>query len=146
MEKGVSYDAGIRKSSASRFPPHLPVAHNPLTPHRTAHDFLTPQPVQNAAVFLLRVVLHDWPDESATRILLQLRHAATPQTKLVLVDPILPLACEDHTEDVGAIRTLAPPSSGLLPNLGKANSLPFWLDMTVSCLFPSYQGMALRAK
>src|SRR6266478_947890 len=103
--------------------------------HRTVHDFFTPQPVQNAAVFLLRVITHDWPDESVTRILLQLRHAATPQTKLILADHILPLACEDHSEDVGAIRTLAPPSSGLLPNLGKANTLVSWLDMMVSRLF-----------
>ena len=87
--------------------------------------------MQNAAIFLLRVITHDWPDESVTRILLQLRHAATPQTKLILADHILPLACEDHTDDVGAIRTLAPPSSGLLPNLGKANTLAFWLDMMV---------------
>ena len=104
-------------------------------PHRTVHDFFTPQPVQNAAVFLLRMITHDWPDESVTRILLQLRHAATPQTKLVVLDYILPLACEDHTGDVGVIRTLAPSSSGLLPNLGKANSGTYSLDMTVSHLF-----------
>ncbi|KAF9653559.1 S-adenosyl-L-methionine-dependent methyltransferase [Thelephora ganbajun] len=102
-----------------------------------AHDFFTPQPVQNAAVFLLRVITHDWPDEFVTRILLQLRHAATPQTRLILVDYVLPLACEDRTEDIGAIRTMAPPSSGLLPNLGKANANAFWLDMTMHVIFNS---------
>ena len=80
------------------------------------------------------MITHDWPDESVIRILLQLRHAATPQTKLVVLDHILPLACEDHTEGVGAIRTLAPPSSGLLPNLGKANSGVYCIDMGVSHL------------
>ena len=99
------------------------------------HDFFTPQPVKNAAVFLLRVITHDWPDEFVTRILLQLRQAATPQTKLILVDYVLPFACEDHTGDIGAIRTMAPPSSRLLPNLGKANANAFWLDMTESLLF-----------
>ena len=85
----------------------------------------------------MRVITHNWPDESVTRILLQLRHAATPQTKLVLVNLILPLACEDCTDDAGAIRTLAPASSGLLPNLGKASSNAFWLDMVVSRLLLS---------
>ena len=85
-------------------------------------------------MFLLRVITHDWPDEFVARILLQLRHTATPKTKLILADYVLPLACEDHTEDIGAVRTLAPPSSGLLPNLGKANANAFWLDMTASRL------------
>lgn len=97
-----------------------------------AHDFFTHQPVQNAAVFLLRVITHDWADDFVTRILLQLRHAATPTTKLVMVDYILPLACEDDGEEAWVVKTLAPPGSGLLPNLGKASANAFWLDMTAS--------------
>jgi hypothetical protein len=85
-------------------------------------------------VFLLRVITHDWPDGFVARILLQLRLAATPQTKLILMDYVLPFACEDRTGDIGAVRTMAPPSSGLLPNLGKANANAFWLDMTESRL------------
>ena len=122
------WKGGIPRSSS-----HTPVAYSLLICIRAGHDFLTPQPVQNAAVFLLRVITHDWPDEFVTHILLQLRHAAIPQTKLMLVDYVLPLACEDCTQDIGAVRTLAPPSSGLLPNLGKANANAFWLDMTASC-------------
>ena len=78
------------------------------------------------------MITHDWPDEFVTRILLQLRHAATPQTKLIIVDHVLPLACEDNTDDTGAVRTLAPPSSGLLPNLGKASANAYRVDMAVS--------------
>jgi len=111
---------------------HVSTTCNPLTSTQTAHDFFTPQPVQNAAVFLLRVISHDWPDDFVARILLQLRCAATPQTKLVLADYILPFACEDHTGDIGAVKTLAPPESGLLPNLGKASATAFWLDLTAS--------------
>ncbi|KAJ7023063.1 O-methyltransferase [Mycena alexandri] len=59
------------------------------------HDFFTPQPITTAAVFLLRVVLHDWPDAFAQRILLRLREAAAPYTRLVLADFVLPLACVD---------------------------------------------------
>lgn len=136
VERAMSRDVAIGKSSVPRLLPYITAVCNPLTYTRTAHDFFTPQPIQNAAVFLLRVITHDWPDESVTRILLQLRHAATPQTKLILADYVLPLACEDHTEDIGAVRTLAPPSSGLLPNLGKANANAFWLDLTASRLAP----------
>ena len=54
------------------------------------HDFFKTQPVQNAAVFLLRAVLHDWPNEFARQILLQLREAATSDTKLLIADFVLP--------------------------------------------------------
>lgn len=50
------------------------------------------------------------------------------------MDYVLPFACEDHTGDIGALRTMAPSSSGLLPNLGKASANAFWLDMTVNHL------------
>lgn len=136
VEGAVSRNVTIWKSSVPRLLPYTPAVCNPLTYTPIAHDFFTPQPVQNAAVFLLRVITHDWPDEFVTRILLQLRHVATPQTKLILADYVLPLACEDHTEDIGAVRTLAPPSCGLLPNLGKANANAFWLDLTASRLAP----------
>ncbi|KDQ55518.1 hypothetical protein JAAARDRAFT_208779 [Jaapia argillacea MUCL 33604] len=63
------------------------------------HDFFTPQPPtptgEPPAVFLLRVVTHDWPDAFARRILLQLRRAAAPATKLVIAEHVLPLACEE---------------------------------------------------
>jgi hypothetical protein len=60
------------------------------------HDFFTLQPVTDATVFLLRVILHDWPDAFAHRILLHLREAAAPHTKLVLADFVLPLACVEN--------------------------------------------------
>ncbi|KAG9219850.1 hypothetical protein CCMSSC00406_0009597 [Pleurotus cornucopiae] len=60
------------------------------------HDFFSPQPIKGAAIFLLRAVLHDWPDKFARRILLELRKAATMATKLVIADFVLPLACADN--------------------------------------------------
>lgn len=104
------------------------------------HDFFAPQPVKQAAVFLLRVVLHDWPDDFARRILLHLREAAMPHTKLLLGDFILPLACPDEVggdellENIqGAETMLAPPP--LLPNLGKASANAYWMDMTMQVMF-----------
>ncbi|KAJ6461096.1 O-methyltransferase [Mycena sanguinolenta] len=124
------------------------------------HDFFTPQPVTDAAVFILRVVLHDWPDAFAQRILLRLREAAAPHTKLVLADFVLPLACvddfgvgEDGTDRgvekekdgqglkdrprepqvEGAEKMLAP--APLLANLGKASANAYWMDLTMQVTF-----------
>lgn len=106
------------------------------------HDFFTAQPIKNAAVFFLRVVLHDWPNAHARKILLNLREAATNETKLVLADFVLPLACVDTGGDEldgdggvlegveGAESMLAP--APLLANLGKASAHAYWMDMTVS--------------
>ena len=93
------------------------------------------------------------------RILLRLRHAAGPHTRLLLADYILPLACVDEDDDIevmtpgsenfgrkwtreplpGTVRTLAPEGSPLLPNLGKSNANAYWLDLTVSSpiIFPA---------
>ncbi|GJE93999.1 hypothetical protein PsYK624_101670 [Phanerochaete sordida] len=107
------------------------------------------------AVFLMRVITHDWPDSYGTRILLRLRQAAGPNTRLLLADYVLPLACVDEDEDIepetpnsvgssekitheplpGTVRTLAPEGSPLLPNLGKANANAYWLDLTMRVMF-----------
>lgn len=34
-----------------------------------AYDFFTPQPVKGARIYFMHNVLHDWPDDSATKIL-----------------------------------------------------------------------------
>lgn len=128
----------------------------------TDHDFFEPQSpleaphlTRHPAVYLLRVVLHDWPDESARRILINLRVASNPETRLVIAEHVLPLACADgdvpdHINSEayeggstgewtlnsvlanveGAERALVPPP--LLPNLGKASANAYWMDLLVS--------------
>ncbi|KAI0794881.1 S-adenosyl-L-methionine-dependent methyltransferase [Abortiporus biennis] len=122
--------------------------------HFQAHDFFSPQPEQIQskkprpivpAVYLLRVITHDWPNAFVTRILLHLRQSALPDTKLLLADYILPHACVDEgekQEDLkdeiflpGRVRTLAPDGTPLLPNLGKANANAYWLDLTMRVVF-----------
>ena len=41
-----------------------------------AHDFFKPQPIRNASVYFMRMILHDWPDYKALEILKALRSAA----------------------------------------------------------------------
>ncbi|KAI9441374.1 S-adenosyl-L-methionine-dependent methyltransferase [Lactarius indigo] len=109
------------------------------------HDFFKRQPKHDgdikAAVFILRVVCHDWPDVLARRILLQLRRAAdegAPDKKptyLVIGDHLLPYACTGAREsepkvegDTEALRGARWP---LLANLGGASTNAYWLDMTM---------------
>ncbi|KAK3902974.1 6-hydroxytryprostatin B O-methyltransferase [Staphylotrichum tortipilum] len=57
------------------------------------HDFTTPQPVTNADVYLLRMILHDWPDHVAAAILKNLvpaLEAKKKQSKLLIMDTVLP--------------------------------------------------------
>lgn len=54
------------------------------------HDFLTPQPVQNAEVYLFRWILHNWSDKYCVRILRNLIPALKEGAKIVVVDNVAP--------------------------------------------------------
>ncbi|BGP20064.1 hypothetical protein JCM10213_003552 [Rhodosporidiobolus nylandii] len=51
------------------------------------HDFFTPQPVKGAEVYLLGMAIHDWSTPFASQILKHLSEAASPQSKLLLLEP-----------------------------------------------------------
>ncbi|KAJ8106918.1 hypothetical protein OPT61_g9221 [Boeremia exigua] len=57
-----------------------------------AHDFMEKQPVRDADVFLLRAVLHDWPDVQAANIVRSLADAmkGRPGSRLLIMDTMLP--------------------------------------------------------
>lgn len=59
-----------------------------IEPHE--HDFFTPQPVKGADVYLLRMILHDWKDSEAVKILKQLVDAAKPDSRILIMDMVLP--------------------------------------------------------
>ncbi|KAJ7234013.1 O-methyltransferase [Mycena haematopus] len=99
------------------------------------HNIFTTQHIENAAVFLLRWIIHDWADPSAVQILRNLREAATPQTKLVTVDIILPCTCNDaciSDRIPGAARPPAP--APLLANMGAVSNMKYWLDFQMFVL------------
>lgn len=77
-----------------------------------AHDFFSPQPVKNAAVYFLRHIIHDWPDKDAKKILDSLRTAAGAHSKLIIFEGLAKHVTEEP--DSGAQRAPYP----LLPNSG----------------------------
>ncbi len=97
------------------------------------HDFFDSQPQTDASIFFIKNVLHDWSDKYSSKILKRLRDAATSNTKLVVLETIIPYACHE-TEDSGdgisgAVPVKAP--SPLLANWGAANDLAYVIDMGV---------------
>ncbi|KAM4054660.1 o-methyltransferase [Hirsutella rhossiliensis] len=58
--------------------------------HGMAHDFLAPQPVRDADVYLLRWILHDWSDKYCVKILRALVPALKPGAKVVVNDICMP--------------------------------------------------------
>ncbi|KAI0028042.1 S-adenosyl-L-methionine-dependent methyltransferase [Vararia minispora EC-137] len=104
--------------------------------------------VRAPAVFLVRTVCHDWPDDFARRILLQLRRAAGPMTRLVIGEHILPYAVagarDGATEHAPALADIAGARDvqllrgarwPLLANLGTASANVYWMDLTMKTIF-----------
>ncbi|KAJ7803672.1 O-methyltransferase, partial [Mycena olivaceomarginata] len=98
------------------------------------HDFFAAQPVKDAAVFLLRYILHDWTDEQAMVLLRSLRAAALPTTHLVIAEKIISFASRvDRKSDIpGASRPTA--EAPLLPNWGPAMADLYFYDLTMHVL------------
>ncbi|KAF7358237.1 hypothetical protein MVEN_00872500 [Mycena venus] len=98
-----------------------------------AHDFFDPQPLTNAAVFMLRFILHDWSDARCVKILQNLRDAAQPSTQLVIIERIIPFAASTLGSEVdnipGAQRPSATPP--LLPNWGVGMAAFYLYDFDV---------------
>ncbi|KAL7626863.1 hypothetical protein AAE478_003637 [Parahypoxylon ruwenzoriense] len=51
------------------------------------HDFFQPQPVQ-ADIYIFKMILHDWPDHEAARILRALRPGLKPGARVILFEYI----------------------------------------------------------
>lgn len=55
-----------------------------------AHDFITPQPIHGADVYIFRWIFHNWSDKYCVRILKNLIPALKPGAKIVVNDTVLP--------------------------------------------------------
>ena len=67
------------------------------------HDFLTPQPIKDADIYLLRWILHDWSDKYCVKILQALIPALKKGAKIVINDICIP---EPGQMGIGADRAL----------------------------------------
>jgi hypothetical protein len=88
-------------------------------------------------------VLHDWSDKYSLKILKQLRGAASPGTKLVILEMIMRYTCHGDTDEIVAGITSSTPikaPSPLLANWGAVNDLIYILDMTVRSFLMSFSG------
>lgn len=84
----------------------------------------------------MRSILHDWPDDYARKILIQLRPAAQSHCKLLVVDFLVPYATsKEEFKDIPGAQTPDVPYP-LLSNLGMASNGVVSLDMLV-LIFPS---------
>lgn len=101
-----------------------------------AQDFFEPQSGPPPAIYMLRHVLHDWPNAQCLTILRHLRASATPGlTKLLVIDPVVLYASpvKEGDELVNIPGALPPQTPApLLPNLGRAALDTHNLDFIVS--------------
>lgn len=95
-----------------------------------AHNFFDPQPVKGAAVFLVRNVVHNWPDDRLETLLRHLRDAAEATTRLLIADHVISHTCTvPPTHDGvhgGGPRDVPEP---LLQNLGRASAYVHLMDI-----------------
>lgn len=109
-----------------------------------AHDFFTPQPGNDADVFLLRYVLHDWGNSKAIEIMKRLREVAVfGKTRVVVIDGIVQNACAVDWKQIHGAEDIefegwekkSEVPVGLLPNLGRAEARNYFHDLM--CGLPS---------
>lgn len=90
------------------------------------------QPVENASVFLMRYITHNWSDKYNVKFLSRLRDAATPTTKLLLLDHIQDYLCR-HADVVDNIPGAEKPSepAPLLPYPDSVTGFTYLVDLHV---------------
>ncbi|KZO93896.1 S-adenosyl-L-methionine-dependent methyltransferase [Calocera viscosa TUFC12733] len=101
-------------------------------------DFFAPQSVKGPSVFFVRHILHNWSDKYVGQILSNLRAAASPHTKLLIMDSIMHYVCRDPAGEEGTVpgwesmRNDAPPP--LLPNWGMAGAQTYASDLQMMAM------------
>jgi len=95
--------------------------------------------VNKAALFYLRFVTHDLNTEKCIQVLKQIHSAASPTTKLMIVDQLVPYACPvPASSKVEGLQTVPAPKP-LLHNLGEATTDVFVMDLTMAVLLDAQE-------
>lgn len=100
--------------------------------------------MKGADVYFLRHILHNWPDESARKILNQARLAAGPHSKLVLAEYVISHAVPSKLRSVGEQESASSSSYPLLENLGAVSFPAVGMDLQVRTAFNSFLFILLR--
>ncbi|KDR83075.1 hypothetical protein GALMADRAFT_263497 [Galerina marginata CBS 339.88] len=104
-------------------------------------DFFEPQPQRKVSVFFMKQILHDWSDQYGIKILKNLWAAASKETRLVLMESLMPFACHDSSTDeggrFGAVSHMAP--APLLANYGAVKEMAYGADIVMFLLFNSQE-------
>jgi hypothetical protein len=79
---------------------------------------------------MLRAILHDWPTAYVKKILSQLRTAAQPSTKVLLVEQIVVNPTNTSGREVEDLKLKSPPPP--FPLIPGAGSAIYPIDMQVS--------------
>ena len=98
-------------------------------PVLSAHNFFAPQPVKDADIFVVRFILHDWPDKYCYQILRRLREAAAPFTRLMIIEHLMAYACVDEGLNSIPGATIPPPPAPLLANGGQSSTIAYFQDL-----------------
>ena len=102
-------------------------------------------------MYLLRHILHDWPNAECVTILRHLRAAATPGlTKLLIVESVVlyasPVRDGDEFASVPGVLPPSVPPPPLLPNLGRAaldtHNFDFVVSSSIYLLYVLSRGSA----
>ncbi|KIY52438.1 S-adenosyl-L-methionine-dependent methyltransferase [Fistulina hepatica ATCC 64428] len=114
---------------------------SPFRASSVAFDLYAGQTVKNAAVFMMRFILHDYGYKNSKIMLTRLREAAAPHTKLLIVEQVAPYACPTEDDLTHGTRIPGaghvqgpPPPAPLLANLGKANNVVYCTDMQMAAI------------
>ncbi|SPN98664.1 uncharacterized protein DNG_01709 [Cephalotrichum gorgonifer] len=97
-----------------------------------SHDFFKPQPVQ-ADLYLIKMILHDWPDAECISILQALRPSLKPGARIVLIeyvgkhDPVVEEGPQDGAwdskEGSDVTKTKEPPLPRSIQQMGTSTDL-----------------------
>jgi len=89
----------------------------------------------------MKHILHDWPDVNCVKVLKALWDASSANTKLVLMEFLVPYACHDPSGEHSSIPGLVPPEAPapLLANYGAVNGMTYNADMVVCISYTSLQ-------
>lgn len=102
----------------------------------TVNTVFDPQPVRNASVFLLNNYLSYWPDAYCSKILGNLRQAATKNTVLLMTATVIQYACRDSDVEkkmAGSSSAISNAAARLLPTYDptRDNDTAYMLDLIV---------------